>query len=329
MKSYCAAACLSMCALAGYGGEDGLSGLAGQQLLRAVREKCRPERYVDDSYQWLRRNDSDAEGQLLLLLEGVSRMPSAEWPVDLTAVRVLPSEWWQYDSQLQDLPGRDLQNIVIGSLDFAQAKGVYPPFKVDEFTQTFGGAGVGLVKYDSVLTGAWEPAEDMKGDVARIAMYLLAVYPAEWWDPWCSLLYSGTGFSPQGLALMMEWSSQDPVDERERRRAQAVADAQGSMMNPFVRWPGFEEYVWGSKTGLPFTGGFQEDQPQYLKSVYQFSEDKIVLSSPYVHSEASWKVDGIKASGSVSVKALGVGKHTFEFTEPDGSEGSVIVTVKR
>lgn len=128
---------------------------------------------------------------------------------------------------------------------------------------------------------------------------------------------------------MLQWSSNDPVDEREKRRAQAVADAQGCMMNPFVRWPGFEEYLWGLKTGMPFPGDSQEEKPRYLKSVYDLSEDKIVLSSPYVDPDASWTIDGIKAAGSVSVKALGVGKHIFEFTEPDGSKGSVIITVKR
>jgi len=51
---------------------------------------------------------------------------------------------------------------------------------------------------------------------------------------------------------MIRWSKQDPVDARETARNNAVQEVQ-SNRNPFVDYPGLEDYVWGNKKELAFS----------------------------------------------------------------------------
>jgi hypothetical protein len=51
---------------------------------------------------------------------------------------------------------------------------------------------------------------------------------------------------------MMRWSKNDPVDDREVERNNAVYETQHKR-NPFVDYPGLEEYTWGTKMNEPFS----------------------------------------------------------------------------
>jgi hypothetical protein len=52
--------------------------------------------------------------------------------------------------------------------------------------------------------------------------------------------------------MMMRWSKQDPVDAREIARNNAVYEVQGNR-NPYVDYPGLEEYTWGTKKDVAFS----------------------------------------------------------------------------
>ena len=52
--------------------------------------------------------------------------------------------------------------------------------------------------------------------------------------------------------MMMRWSKNDPVDAVETARNNAVQEVQGNR-NPFVDYPGLEDYVWGSKKEVAFS----------------------------------------------------------------------------
>jgi hypothetical protein len=61
--------------------------------------------------------------------------------------------------------------------------------------------------------------------------------------------------------MLMRWSKNDPVSDKERVRNEAVWLFQGNR-NPFVDYEGLEEYIWGDKQDYPFDyGGDAPEEP--------------------------------------------------------------------
>ena len=50
--------------------------------------------------------------------------------------------------------------------------------------------------------------------------------------------------------MLIQWHRQDPVSEKEIKRADAVSNFQHNR-NPFIDYPFLAEYIWGSKAGQP------------------------------------------------------------------------------
>ncbi len=109
----------------------------------------------------------------------------------------------------------------------------------------------------------FEPNDEIKGDIARIYFYMATCYEKK-----CSS-WSGGVFSSENLGLknwvvdmLMAWSKQDPVDDIERARNDAVQNTEVTLKggkkkqnnrNPFVDYPGLEDYIWGDKQDVPFS----------------------------------------------------------------------------
>ena len=105
----------------------------------------------------------------------------------------------------------------------------------------------------------FEPNDEIKGDMARIYFYMVTCYEnvvAKWsGNATASNVFNGTGypaFNKWYLDMLMTWSKQDPVDAVEIARNKAVYEVQNNR-NPFVDYPGLEEYVWGSKIDQAFS----------------------------------------------------------------------------
>ena len=103
----------------------------------------------------------------------------------------------------------------------------------------------------------FEPNDEVKGDIARIYFYMATCYEttiASWSG---GGVITGTKYQPYAqwtYDMMVRWSQLDPVDSVEIARNNAIArtDVQGNR-NPFVDYPGLEDYIWGSKTEVPFS----------------------------------------------------------------------------
>ena len=50
----------------------------------------------------------------------------------------------------------------------------------------------------------------------------------------------------------MKWAKQDPVSEKEINRNEAVYGIQNNR-NPFIDYPGLEDYIWGDKKDVAFS----------------------------------------------------------------------------
>lgn len=99
----------------------------------------------------------------------------------------------------------------------------------------------------------FEPNDEYKGDFARTYFYMATAYEdkiASWNSPMlCGDPYKA--YAPWALEMLLRWAAEDPVSEKEIKRNEAVYKIQHNR-NPFIDFSGLEQYVWGSKVGVPF-----------------------------------------------------------------------------
>lgn len=112
---------------------------------------------------------------------------------------------------------------------------------------------LGSCKTEGYSGKVFEPNDEIKGDMARIYFYMATCYQDKC-NSWGNDVFSSQnlGLTNWYIAMLMRWSKQDPVDEREIARNNAVKEVQGNR-NPFVDYPGLEDYIWGNLTEQPFS----------------------------------------------------------------------------
>ena len=101
----------------------------------------------------------------------------------------------------------------------------------------------------------FEPADEYKGDFARIFFYVATCYQNyEWvldnekYGSYYALDNSYLTFQPWVIDILLAWHRQDPVSVKERERMEQVFIIQGNR-NPFVEYPCLVEYIWGNRKG--------------------------------------------------------------------------------
>lgn len=109
----------------------------------------------------------------------------------------------------------------------------------------------------------FEPADEYKGDFARTYFYMVTCYE----DKVAGWKYingnetqgevvmldhtSYPAFSQWALDMLLRWAQEDPVSQKEIDRNNAVHRIQHNR-NPYIDYPGLEQYVWGSMTSTEF-----------------------------------------------------------------------------
>tara|TARA_X000000950_G_C13522501_1_gene500233 strand:- start:58 stop:471 length:414 start_codon:yes stop_codon:yes gene_type:complete len=100
--------------------------------------------------------------------------------------------------------------------------------------------------------GTFEPRNEDKGDVARILFYMAIRYEGDTTGERDLELLDNTqawhSKSPyHGVKqTLLEWHVQDPVDDFERNRNNAIYQFQHNR-NPFIDHPELVAYIWGDK----------------------------------------------------------------------------------
>lgn len=124
--------------------------------------------------------------------------------------------------------------------------------------------------YGSTISGSdwYEPRAEVKGDVARIMMYMEVRYNGDSLSDGVSLtltnstsLSTSKGSGKLGkLDTLLKWHVEDPVDDLERQRNDKAYEIQGNR-NPFVDHPEYANYIYGTN--------YQVDQDNELTVTYQ------------------------------------------------------------
>ena len=109
------------------------------------------------------------------------------------------------------------------------------------------------------------PIDKVKGDVARIVMYVYTHYnkASNVGGSSSDQGYFGTlnftqimspSSESEAIKLLLEWNKEDQVDEIERTRNEEVFKIQGNR-NPFIDHPEYADAIWGNGSVTPGPGG--------------------------------------------------------------------------
>ena len=95
--------------------------------------------------------------------------------------------------------------------------------------------------------GVFEPLDNVKGDVARIIMYMLVRYKDNVASgyPVTNIIYTPSGLTTDAMALLLRWNTSDPVDQYEITRNEEAYKIQGNR-NPFIDYPNYANMIWGN-----------------------------------------------------------------------------------
>lgn len=137
-------------------------------------------------------------------------------------------------------------------------KSNYPMAKIGHVTWTNGVTIIGspVNGQGGGASNVYEPCDDYKGDMARVFMYMFTVYDDISWKTsgtdWMYDKNSELTLKPWAYKMLLEWSANDAVSEKERNRNDGIYKSNQKSRNPFIDLPDLADYIWGSKKGQPY-----------------------------------------------------------------------------
>ena len=165
----------------------------------------------------------------------------------------VPNSWWGGPTVDNEYAYGDLMNLYPANNSINRSKGNNP---LSEVGATTPAGNNGVSKSGTSITvgyigSGFEPADEYKGDFARTYFYMATCY-----QNYTTWLTDNTGeyeiiggvypsFQPWAIPLLLKWSRQDPVSDKEIRRNEAVYKLQNNR-NPFIDYPQLVEYIWGN-----------------------------------------------------------------------------------
>ena len=166
-----------------------------------------------------------------------------------------PKSWW---GGTQNEAYTDINHLYPSDGDANMKKSNSPLGIVNPAYTTFdnGVSKVGnpLAGYGGGSSVVFEPDDRYKGDFARTYFYMVTMYQDYTWKTnyaWMLEQDLYPTLKPWAYNMLLEWSRNDPVSQKEIDRNEAVYRIQKNR-NPFIDFPGLEEYIWGNKKGKPF-----------------------------------------------------------------------------
>lgn len=155
-------------------------------------------------------------------------------------------------------PGTDVHNLkpADNSLNSLRSNLEYDDLGTGGSAVNYNGSATGN-RYNS-SAGVFEPRDAIKGDVARIILYMDLRYEGAGTEPDLvvreALNTGGTTFAVMSELIAWHWA--DPVDSFEMNRNNVIHQMQGNR-NPFIDHPELVDYLYGDSTNVawnPFMG---------------------------------------------------------------------------
>lgn len=333
--------CAVCCAITANSGDGNFAGKDGRSIAAEIAFSWRPRRYASSEAEIRETARSYARNSDGSWCDYFG--PDASSEALLTMQYIVPAGWW---GDAAGEAAADMHNMVPGNREAVEARLDYPPGIVTDAAYDNGYWRAGTGTLAGMEAGFYEPSDGLKGDFARVFMYMAVVHGCELWHGRAPMIYADGGYpylNAYGREILLKWHRDDPVDEAELIRDSAIAAFQGCG-NPFVGEPDLAEYVWGARSGEIYQGKDPEPGPgpeegdnrddeevtvPELRGEYSLAADsEIGLRSPYVGAEAVWTFDGRSVEGkTVSLGGVKAGKHELIYRSPAAS-GRIIITVR-
>ncbi|MGI5375633.1 endonuclease I family protein [Streptomyces sp. CA-251387] len=136
-------------------------------------------------------------------------------------------------------PGTDLHHI---RPEDVQVNSIRGNKDFDNGGSSFTNSGGSLTDSNS-----FEPRDAVKGDVARMILYMAVRYEGD--DSWSDLepndsVSNGSNPYMGRLSVLKAWNDEDPPDAFEERRNQVIYDTYQHNRNPFIDHPEWVEAIW-------------------------------------------------------------------------------------
>jgi len=169
---------------------------------------------------------------------------------------LVPQSWFEKASPMKS----DIWHVVPSDAKINGERGDKPLGEVgSSYKQSTNGYSKwGMARSGLGYTGqVFEPNDEVKGDIARAYFYMVTCYQdkiSSWNATNATYVFDGNtypGLTDWCLTMMMRWSALDPVDDIEIARNNVIAATQNR--NPFIDYPGLEEYIWGDKKTVAFS----------------------------------------------------------------------------
>lgn len=213
------------------------------------------------------------------------------------------NSWW---NKTKNDAYSDIVHLNPSNATANSRKGNYPLAELQSVTWNNGVTFVGTPKpgQGGGSGNAYEPADEYKGDFARVFMYMFTVYDDINWQAKTSWMYdtgSDLMFKPWARELLLRWSAADPVSQKERTRNDGILSQQGNR-NPFIDLPDLAEHIWGSKADVPFSlegnGGGPGEDPDDPDNPSQISEYRWLGAD--AASMGDWTIENVELPDGVS-----------------------------
>lgn len=245
---------------------DGLNGMSKDSLKAAVCRLVQPRRVLayggGAGHTWMgfyttdRLPDNQVLDRYSTGIFHFAEDDSAQGAAAVSGMNIehsFPKSWW---GGTVNNAYKDLFNLMPCERAINNSKSNYGMGVVieDKRGNGYTRVGTGFAGDSLVKKTLWEPADEWKGDFARGYMYMATVYAhLTWTGEGLTMLDSNEypTFKPWAYTLLLQWSRQDPVDERELARNDSVYTIQQNR-NPYVDFPNLCEYVWGDSIDCPF-----------------------------------------------------------------------------
>jgi len=163
----------------------------------------------------------------------------------------VPQSWFSEASPMKS----DIVHVIPTDCYVNNRRSSYPLGEVGTITYQSKNAysKLGSCRTSGYSGTVFEPNDVIKGDMARIYFYMATCYEDRL-TGWGHSVFTTSKFP--GLEnwvtnMMLRWSEDDPLDAVEIARNNAVEDVQDNR-NPFVDFPGLEQYIWGTYQNVAF-----------------------------------------------------------------------------
>lgn len=219
-------------------------GKEGAALLTALHdlsvEHHRPRSY-DDARRTMFRTVEDVDGDDVVVdLYSGARVASVSGLRSATRAGLTTEHVWPQSEGATDVARSDMHHLrpAISSLNSHRSNLPYGVVRDPEWANPpVDGVGeLSLVGEDDSGTKVFTPRASMRGDLARDQFYFFTRYYGDKPDGY------STGNFLHSLQTLLAWHAQDPVDDAERARNDAIATEQGNR-NPYVDRPQYVDAV--------------------------------------------------------------------------------------